>query len=131
MVHKVWQKYARVDLGKFGKYIGVLATFHFVAFCWMYFRATDMAAVGQMLSNIFTDFDLAGVVSRVAAYWRVFALMLIGYVVHLLPSNLKNRVQWWFTEAPMYVKVLIFVVVVFGIYQATSADIQPFIYFQF
>ena len=131
MAHKAWLKYARVDLGKFGKYIGVLVTFHFVAFCWMYFRAADMATVGQMLSNIFTDFDLAGVASRVAAYWRVFAFMLTGYVVHLLPSNLKNRVQWWFTEAPMYVKVLIFVVVVFGIYQATSADIQPFIYFQF
>ena len=131
MVHKAWLKYSRVDLGKFGKYIGVLVTFHFVAFCWMYFRASDMATVGQMLSNIFTDFDLAGVASRVAAYWRVFALMLIGYLVHLLPSNLKNRVQWWFTEAPMYVKVLIFVVVVFGIYQATSADTQPFIYFQF
>ena len=131
MVHKVWLKYARVDLGKFGKHIGVLVTFHFVAFCWLYFRAADMATVGQMMSNIFTDFDLAGVVSRVAAYWRVFTLMLIGYVVHLLPSNLKNRVQWWFTEAPMYVKVLIFVVVVFSVYQATSADIQPFIYFQF
>ena len=89
MVHKAWLKYARVDLGKFGKYIGVLVTFHFVSFCWMYFRAAEMATVGQMLSNVFTDFDLAGVASRVAAYWRVFTLMLIGYVVHLLPSNLK------------------------------------------
>jgi hypothetical protein len=31
----------------------------------------------------------------------------------------------------MYVKALIFVIVVVVIYQATSADIQPFIYFQF
>jgi alginate O-acetyltransferase complex protein AlgI len=90
-----------------------------------------MATVDAMVSIIFTDFDFGGIFSRIVAYWKVFALMLTGYVVHMLPSSLKNRLQWWFTEAPMYVKILIFVLVVFGIYQATSADIQPFIYFQF
>jgi hypothetical protein len=97
----------------------------------MYFRAADMATVGLMLENIFTNFDFDGMFSRMAAYWEVFVIMLLGYVVHMLPSNLKNRMQWWFTESPMYVKALIFVIVVFVIYQATSADIQPFIYFQF
>jgi hypothetical protein len=116
---------------KVGKVFAVVLTFHFVAFCWMYFRAEDMATVALMLENIFTDFDYGGMTSRIGAYWKVFALMLLGYVVHMLPSNLKNRMQWWFTEAPMYVKVLIFVIVIFVIYQATSADIQPFIYFQF
>ena len=106
-------------------------TFHFVAFTWMYFRASDMPTVASMGYTILTDFDSGGILSRIFAYWRVFALMLIGFVVHMLPSNLKNRVQWGFTEAPMYVKILIFVVVIFGIYQAKSADIQPFIYFQF
>ena len=131
MIHKVWLRFVRIDLGKWGKYAGVLVTFHFVAFCWMYFRADDMQTVGVMLQNIFTDFDFAGIGSRVGAYWKVFVLILIGFIIHLLPSNLKNRIQWWFTEAPIYVKVLVFVFVVFGIYQATSADLQPFIYFQF
>jgi D-alanyl-lipoteichoic acid acyltransferase DltB (MBOAT superfamily) len=131
MVHKLWLRFVKLDFGKLGKFVGVLVTFHFVAFCWMYFRAPDMQTVGVMLENIFTDFDFLGIASRVGAYWKVFVLILLGFVIHLLPSNLKNRVQWWFTEAPIYVKVLIFVFVVFGIYQATSADIQPFIYFQF
>lgn len=130
-VHRVWAKYFNIATTKLGKVIAVIITFHFVAFCWMYFRAADIATVGSMLSNIFTDFDFWGIFSRVAAYWKVFMLMLAGYVVHVLPNNLKNRLQWWFTEAPMYVKIAVFTVVIFGIYQATSADIQPFIYFQF
>ncbi|MFT6111917.1 MAG: D-alanyl-lipoteichoic acid acyltransferase DltB (MBOAT superfamily) [Bacteroidia bacterium] len=130
-VHRVWAKYFNIATTKVGKVISVLITFHFVAFCWMYFRATDMATVGLMLENIFTNFDFDGMLSRMAAYRKVFVIMLLGYVAHMLPSNLKNRLQWWFTESPMYVKALIFVIVVVVIYQATSADIQPFIYFQF
>ncbi len=130
-VHRVWKKYAKRDYGTFGKVLSVVITFHFVAFCWMYFRASDVATVQTMLASIFTDFNFGGVISRVSAYWKVFLIMLGGYTIHLLPSNLKNRIQWWFTEAPTYVKVLVFVFVVFVTFQATSADIQPFIYFQF
>jgi len=130
-LHRVWAKYFNIATTKVGKLVAVVFTFHFVAFCWMYFRAADMTTVGTMLESIFTDFDFAGMFHRIGAYWKVFTLMLLGYVVHMLPSNLKNRMQWWFTEAPLYVKVLIFVLVIFVIYQATSADIQPFIYFQF
>ena len=131
LLHKLWMRFVKIDTGRWGRYVGVLITFHFVAFCWMYFRAADIQTVRLMLENIFTDFNFGGVASRVVAYWKVFALILIGFIIHLLPGNLKNRVQWWFTEAPIYVKALIFVCVIFGIYQATSADIQPFIYFQF
>ncbi|MDB4161033.1 MBOAT family protein [Bacteroidia bacterium] len=130
-VHRMWAKRFNMATTRVGQVVAVIITFHFVAFSWMYFRASDMATVDAMVSIIFTDFDFGGIFSRIVAYWKVFALMLTGYVVHMLPSSLKNRLQWWFTEAPMYVKILIFVLVVFGIYQATSADIQPFIYFQF
>jgi D-alanyl-lipoteichoic acid acyltransferase DltB (MBOAT superfamily) len=131
IAHKAWTKHVHLPTTKWGKYLAVIVTFHFVAFCWMYFRAADLQTVHHMLSSIFIDFDFVGIASRVSAYWKVFIIMLLGYVVHFLPSNLKNRMQWWLSEAPMYVKIILFVVFVFGIYQATSADLQPFIYFQF
>ncbi len=116
---------------KVSSFFAAVITFHFVAFCWMYFRAADVPTVVNMLNNILTDFNFSGIGSRVSAYWKVFVLIAVGFTFHFLPGNLKNRVQWWFTESPMYVKVLIFVLVVFVTYQATSAEIQPFIYFQF
>lgn len=130
-VHRIWKKYVKREFGKIGKVFSILVTFHFVAFCWMYFRASDVETVKVMLTNIVTDFNYGGVLERIHAYWKVFLIILIGFVVHLLPSNLKNRIQWWFTEAPTYVKVLVFVLVIFITFQATSAGIQPFIYFQF
>ena len=84
-----------------------------------------------MLNNITTNFDLAGIGTRVLAYWKVFALILTGFVIHFLPSNLKNRAEWWYSEASYGVKIVLFVMVIVVIYQATSSDLQPFIYFQF
>lgn len=108
-----------------------LITFHFVAFCWMYFRAPDMETVGQMIANIFTKFNFSGIGERVVAYWKVFAILLFGFTIHFLPSKTKDRARLWFTETPIYIKVIIFALVVFATFQATSADVQPFIYFQF
>lgn len=130
-VHRIWKRYTNFSFGKTGVIIGSILTFHFVAFCWIYFRAADVPTVQVILTNIFTNFDWGGIGSRISSYWKVFALITLGFGVHLLPNNLKNRAQHWFAETPMYVKVLLFVLVVFVSYQATSADIQPFIYFQF
>jgi len=111
--------------------IAGLITFHFVAFCWMYFRAPDMITVGQMLENIFTNFNFSGIDERLAAYWRVFGILLLGFIIHLLPNTIKDKARIWFTNTPIYLKVIIFALVVFLTFQATSADVQPFIYFQF
>ena len=130
-LHKLWSENIKVPASRLGKYVSILITFHFVAFCWMYFRATDMYTAKLMLNNITTNFDLAGIGTRVLAYWKVFALILTGFVIHFLPSNLKNRAEWWYSEASYGVKIVLFVMVIVVIYQATSSDLQPFIYFQF
>ena len=130
-LHKLWTENVKVPVSRLGNYASILITFHFVAFCWMYFRAADMYTVKLMLSNISTNFDFMGIGSQAAAYWKVFALILIGFAVHFLPSNLKNRAEWWYSEASYAVKITIFVTVIFVIYQATSSELQPFIYFQF
>ncbi|MEY2924531.1 MAG: hypothetical protein RLZZ337_1079 [Bacteroidota bacterium] len=130
-VHRIWSRFVNVGVGRWQKIIGILITFHFVAFCWMYFRASDVDTVMLMLDRIFTAFNLTGAVDRIVAYWQVFALILVGFTIHFLSSNLKNRVQHWFSETPIYIKIILFVLVVFITFQATSADVQPFIYFQF
>lgn len=130
-IHRMWSRFSPFRPGNWQKPVGILLTFHFVAFCWMYFRASDITTVKIMLERIFTSFDFEGIIQRVASFWQVFALILVGFIVHFLPSNLKNRVQHWFSETPIYIKVILFVVVVFITFQATSAEVQPFIYFQF
>lgn len=130
-IHRVWSRWFNIGVNTFGKVISVLITFHFVAFCWMYFRAADIHTVALMLKTIFTNFDWGGIVPRVLGYWKVFSFMTLGYVVHMLPSRIKNNIKSWYSDAHIITKILVFVGVVFCIYQAKSADIQPFIYFQF
>ena len=129
--HKFWVGLFGPTKNTWVKYFNVILTFHFVALCWIYFRAKDMDQVGLILSNIFSDFDVWGITDRVGAYWKVFVLMALGFFIHVLPANLKNRAKWWFTETPTYVKILVVVAVIFFSFQVTSADLQPFIYFRF
>ena len=97
-LHKLWTENVKVPVSRWGNYASILITFHFVAFCWMYFIAADMYTVKLMLSNISTNFDFMGIGSQAAAYWKVFALILIGFAVHFLPSNRKNRAEWWYSD---------------------------------
>jgi D-alanyl-lipoteichoic acid acyltransferase DltB (MBOAT superfamily) len=130
-IHKIWERYTNFSFGKFQKFLSILITFHFVAFCWMYFRAPDMDTVGTMLQRIFTDFNWTGIGERVFGYWRAFFLIILGFILHLLPSNLKYRWQQMFVDTHLITKVLIAVIVIFVAYQSSSSDVQPFIYFQF
>ena len=57
--------------------------------------------------------------------------MLVGFIIHWLPSNFKEFYRGWFIKTPMYIKVLISAEVIFLLYQFQSSEIYPFIYFQF
>jgi hypothetical protein len=61
----------------------------------------------------------------------ILGLIAIGYLFHFLPSKLGTWFQKIITAMPLPVKVLIFVIAIWIVAQFKTADIQPFIYFQF
>ena len=65
------------------------------------------------------------------SYRTVFLVILIGYLIHWIPERMKNWCRNIFSASPVPVMGLAVVVAVFLMYQAMSADMQPFIYFQF
>jgi alginate O-acetyltransferase complex protein AlgI len=90
-----------------------------------------MQGTWELLHQIGNDFQFALIPDIVVGYKWVFLMMLFGFVLHWWPSRLKERYMQWFVKTPLWVKVVISTVVVFVIYQSISADMQPFIYFQF
>ena len=64
-------------------------------------------------------------------YWKVFALVAIGLIIHLLPVKWKRWYRVRFALLPLPVMLLITVATVFLVYQFITADLQAFIYFQF
>ena len=64
-------------------------------------------------------------------YKGVFLVMLLGYITHWLPNQLKSRIFESYSDSPLLIKAGAFVFVALICYQAYSASFQPFIYFQF
>lgn len=73
--------------------IGVLITFHLVCFGWILFRADSMQTVGEVLTQIFTNFHPEVFMQFVVGYKGVFVLMVVGYILHFMPKSAENGLQ--------------------------------------
>lgn len=111
--------------------LGVLITFHLVCLGWILFRAPSMRIVGEMLSQIGTNFHPEVFTQFVSGYKGVFALMLIGYVMHFMPRNIENTLREAVTRSPLWAQAALLAIAIFIVVQFKSAGVQPFIYFQF
>lgn len=113
-------------------FLSVLITFHFVSFCWIFFRARDFDTALQIIyniSNIKIDIEKWQVLFK--AYQPVMVLLLIGFVWHFLPKRLVNGMGRVFSISPIPIKAAIIGLVFWLVYATASTGPQPFIYFQF
>lgn len=109
----------------------VFITFNFITFTRIWFRSESMQQANQFILQVWKNFDLSVTGDVLSAYARVCLILLLGYVVHWLPTSFKRFYRDKFIESPVWVKVVISVATVFIIYQSWSAELVPFIYFQF
>lgn len=136
-LHKWWMeavpgaKALGRDMPLWRRIPATLFTFHLVCFGWLLFRAESMQSVGLMLHQIFHAFDPDLIPQVVAGYMPILLLMACGYFLHLLPAAVDRLFQRMVTAIPLALQVLLIALVVWGVMQIKSSDIQPFIYFQF
>lgn len=116
---------------RFMKALGVIVTFHFVCFCWIFFRSPDFANAWLILSRIFTVFNGAIFWQWLVEYRIVAILLLTGYIFHWMPDSFELGFEKVLRKTPLVFQSLILAFVIWVLFQARSADIQPFIYFQF
>ena len=131
MAHVPGFKAQGADMPRWRRIIGIVVTFHVVCFGWIMFRATDLQTARNMLSQIFTDFKPELIPQVVSGYAAVMGLMAVGYLLHLMPVRSELWAQRTVTESPLPVKVVTIAVLVWAVMLIKSAEIQPFIYFQF
>ena len=120
----------------------VLQTFVFITFTRLFFRSgsnLDPATANQeawetaknMVAQIGGAWNNSVIPSFLWEYRNVVILFVLGMVVHWLPSRVKRWYRIQFCMLPIWTWILITVVVVIGVYQFVTADLQAFIYFQF
>ncbi|MCF8242074.1 MAG: MBOAT family protein [Melioribacteraceae bacterium] len=120
-----------VNKNKLTRIVGIIITFHLVSFCWIFFRAQSFELGWGMLDQIFNNFQPAVFFQFVEGYSVVFVMIIIGYILHYIPRNIELRTSDYVGKMPLLGKVMLLVVIIWIVAQAKTADIQPFIYFQF
>lgn len=127
---------------KLGYVWGVIQTFVFITFTRLFFRSgsnldpetANLEAwntAKNMVNQIGSKWNTAVIPDIIANYWEVFILIILGMIIHWLPSRWKRWYRINFALLPLPVMLLVVVAAVFVIYQFITADMQAFIYFQF
>jgi len=133
--HKLWcrvlgrdKHYHPTGLHRF---LAVVLTFHFVAFCWVFFRNSTFVGAQQMLTQIFTQFHPELIPQLLDGYYSPLVFIALGYLLHFLPRSYSDRCTEELVRMPLLFQALVIVFVVYIVVQVKSSEIQPFIYFQF
>jgi D-alanyl-lipoteichoic acid acyltransferase DltB (MBOAT superfamily) len=116
----------------FLKVLGILISFHFVAACWILFRASSLDVAIDIVQRISTiTYSPTAWWNVISGYQNVMIIMLLGYLWHAAPRRFIDGMLYIFTKTPMVLKAIIFTAVIWLIYATASSEVQPFIYFQF
>ena len=125
------------------KTLSILATFHFVCFAWIFFRAPTLSqATSLILRIVGYRVGLDPVTAELKARWaftldspnlapKVLAVLALGFVTHFLPKRVGERALLAFTKSPGVVQGLLLAAVAYGLHMAAGAKSEPFVYGQF
>lgn len=130
-VERAWKGWFPGTPGLARRILGGLLTFHFVCFCWIFFRAPGLPKVWEMLTQIATDFHPEVFPEFLTGYAPILFWMGVGYLLHLLPKSAEQQAQSWVVRLPLFFKASLILLVAMLVMQVKSSEIQPFIYFQF
>lgn len=108
-----------------------LVTFHFVCFCWIFFRAADLPTAMQFIHQIQFEFTFTNSTSFVENYKIVLIMIAIGFIIHLIPEAWADI----FIEKQKNYSIIYFVVITFLFlllysYFKSAQSVMP-IYLQF
>lgn len=103
--------------------------FHLVCLGWLFFRAESLHQIGLMLSALFTNFVWPNQVileNLVAAILFFGGLMMVIEWFQFRANDLYVVLKW-----PLPVRVIVYLLIFYGLVIFGVQDAQSFIYFQF
>ncbi|MBX2966853.1 MAG: MBOAT family protein [Cyclobacteriaceae bacterium] len=108
----------------------ITLTLSFITFTRIFFRAPDLETANQMMLQIGTQFHASVIPQAIRAYDIYFGVLLLGFIIHWLGSDFKNKYREFFANLHWSIQAIITVLVIYLSHQSLQAS-QPFIYFQF
>jgi alginate O-acetyltransferase complex protein AlgI len=111
--------------------IGVVITFHFVCLCWIFFKANTFSDSSTMLHQITGNLSLSLLPQLIMAYTGVFVVLIIAFVLHFIPIKTENKAVAWLGTTNIFVKIVLFFLIVFIAIQMKQAEAILPVYLQF
>jgi D-alanyl-lipoteichoic acid acyltransferase DltB (MBOAT superfamily) len=108
------------------RWVSCAATFHFVCFAWIFFRAPTFAHGVLMLARIARG---AWTLEHVGP--RVAVVVATALLVHWMPSGWERRSREAFVRTPAVVQGLVLAGTAIVLHLAASTRPEPFVYGQF
>jgi hypothetical protein len=133
VVYKLWKDISpwKDKTRWYNHALGVAITLIFITFTRTWFRSETSEGANQMLIQIATRFNASIIPEVIWGFRYPFLVMLLGYIIHWLPSSFKDRYKQAFIDTPLWVKIAAGFLTAFFIYQVLSSELQAFIYFAF
>jgi D-alanyl-lipoteichoic acid acyltransferase DltB (MBOAT superfamily) len=135
-IHKIWvlltgKRLASVNNSRWYNFISVVITFHFVCFCWIFFKAADFSTATNMLHQIVFNFNVGIFWSFFNGYKEVLGMMFLAILMHALPDSFADKLLEKCASWPLLAYIAIFFVFLFiyGVFKS-SEQVMP-IYLQF
>jgi len=108
------------------KIVGVVFTFHIVAFSMILFRCSDMASFGAALSSL-TDWSRP----LPPVPWQIALIMVLGYLTHFMPERWQERLEAGWGRLPGLIQGVALAAAILLFYGLRPPGLTPFVYFQF
>lgn len=132
VVHKALKPWLdRIPDTRLVRGVSVAITVIFVSLLWVFFRADSMTDGLTVIAGVGEGFDLRYLWPFVCERWVWCVMMVLMIAAHAMPERWHKGVQSRFVSAPWVIKLIVFMAVVQLTLQLMSADVIPFIYFQF
>ncbi|MFZ5551623.1 MAG: MBOAT family O-acyltransferase [Bacteroidota bacterium] len=137
VVYKYWKRISPYEKSSFFlvNFWKIFLTFNFISFTRIFFIFQSPDHSDMFLDNIINISDTFSWTAVWDAIWvkypAVFAVAIVGLIIHWLPYSLKDAIRDWFASLQMHWQAfMVFGCCVF-IYQFMSGKFIPFVYFQF
>ena len=133
MLHKGWERINPIKntSGVGYRAFAIFLTLVFISFTRIWFRSDSLDTVGIIFDRISHHFGGELIGNVLWGYRTVLSVIVVGYLIHWIPESTKQQYREWFATRSEPALVAILIGYIFLLYQAVSADMQPFIYFQF
>ena len=136
IINKIWSSmFANLQLQYVSKKLSTLVfgliTFHFVCFCWIFFRASDLQTALQFINQIRYQFTFTNSLTFLQNYKITLVMIGVGFIMHLIPDSWATL----FIERQKCFSMIYFIIITFLFlllysYFKSAQTVMP-IYLQF